>query len=188
MNLILSILIFLQPFFYNTLEKSEYIDWQKNRPLTWDDFKAPVNKNSSAAATTATQITAEFSSKNNMVSFKISCKFSKNESWSASKTDYILMHEQGHFDIAEIYTRKLYKALSNHIQTFPGNIKDLNIIYQNIMEQKDSYQQLYDLETKNSIDKIKQKDWLINIEKILNDLEEYAVYHQNKPKICESIF
>ena len=177
MNILVSLLLFVPPLVFTPVENKEYLDWQKNKPLIWDDFKAPVNKNSSAAATTATHITANFSKKNNIVSFKIACQFSKYDSWAVSKTAYILSHEQGHFDIAEIYTRKLYKALSHHVKTFPGNINDLNIIYQNIMDQKDSFQKLYDLETKHSIDKVKQEEWLLKIERLLNELEEFSNYN-----------
>jgi hypothetical protein len=181
MTILFSLFFFVTPLVFTPVENKEYIDWQKNRQLTWDDFKAPVNKNSSAAASTATHISANFSKKNNVVSFTIACQFSKHESWAVSKTPYILSHEQGHFDIAEIYTRKLYKALTHHVKTFPGNINGLDIIYQNIMDQKDSFQKLYDLETRHSIDKIKQEEWLQKIARTLNELEEFSNYNQNNP-------
>ncbi len=40
--------------------------------------------------------------------------FDRQRSWvkNEAKLDYVLRHEQGHFDIFEVYTRKIRKALS----------------------------------------------------------------------------
>ena len=62
------------------------------------------------------------------------------------KTDYILSHEQGHFDITEIFARKLNEALQNYTFNKKTFRRDINSIYQSIVEQKEEYQKTYDEE------------------------------------------
>ncbi len=181
MQILLSLLL-LFPYIQKTIfDNSEFIKWDKNRPLTWNDFLASPKTNSSVVATTSTQVSIEFFKKNNTLTYRITCRFAKKESWVAVKNDHILKHEQGHFDIAEIFARKLNKAIREHIAKNPGNIKDIDLIYKNLMDQKDHFQNRYDEETQHSIDKMKQEAWLEKIQKLLNDLNEYSNYDQNKP-------
>jgi len=77
------------------------------------------------------------------------------------------MHEQGHFDITEIYARKLDNALREY-NFNPKRFKtDLDEIYKDIMEEKEELQNQYDLETDYSRSKEKQAEWLKKIQKEL---------------------
>ena len=77
------------------------------------------------------------------------------------------MHEQGHFDITEIYARKLDNALREY-NFNPKRFKtDLDEIYKDIMEEKEELQNQYDLETDYSRNKEKQTEWLKKIQKEL---------------------
>ena len=77
------------------------------------------------------------------------------------------MHEQGHFDITEIYARKLDNALRDY-NFNPKRFKtDLDEIYKDIMEEKEELQNQYDLETDYSRNKEKQTEWLKKIQKEL---------------------
>ena len=78
-------------------------------------LKQSTDSNSPNAALTGTNIKFDFSySSETGFKYHITCQFDKNSSWGRVKTDYILSHEQGHFDIAEIYTRKLCKAFREY--------------------------------------------------------------------------
>ena len=90
-------------------KNEELIDWNATNRLTWNDYKGNPDPNSGAAATTTSYLGIEYNFKNNTVTYKIVCRFSKNKSWGMYKTDHILGHEQGHFDITEISARKLNK-------------------------------------------------------------------------------
>lgn len=166
---------FLSPHFYgnNTL-----IDWSADRKLTWNDFKARPDANSPNAALTATNIKFDFSY-NSADGFKyhITCQFDKNSSWGRIKTDYILSHEQGHFDIAEIYARRLNKALKEYKHDVSKANKEINKIYEKVMHELSAAQAQYDRETNFSIDKPEQIRWLIKISDELKSYEEYADYH-----------
>ena len=93
--------------------KKIHIKWNEDRKLTWDDFKAAPLKMGSTAAMTTTHLGFSYSVANGKITYKIDCQFEKNKSWGLVKNDWILKHEQGHFDIAEIFARKLNKSLTN---------------------------------------------------------------------------
>src|SRR3982751_621309 len=105
---------FLFPFIVSARQDDDLIKWSSDRKLRWADYLAQPDTRSSAAATTSTQIGFEYHIRNNNLTYTITCKFSKAKSWGRYKNDYILSHEQGHFDIAEIFTRKLAKSLSKY--------------------------------------------------------------------------
>ena len=94
-------------------KNEELVQWTSAK-LTWADYKAQPDPRSDAAATTTTYLGIEYNINREGFSYKIQCRFSKNRSWGLHKTEYILSHEQGHFDIAEIFARKLHKELSDY--------------------------------------------------------------------------
>ncbi len=155
---------------------NELIPWEENRKLTWTDYKGKPDPNSDAAASTATYIGIEYSMKNNSFSYKITCSFSKTRSWGLHKTAYILAHEQGHFDIAEIFARKLNKEMSQYVFNARSYQKDLKKIYDDVMLEKEKMQNLYDAETNHSIIKEKQEEWLKKIAGLLNEYKTYSEY------------
>jgi hypothetical protein len=154
-------------------ESEETIAWQPARRLSWADFKANPDPTSDAAASTTTLVGIEYNISNNNLGYTINCRFSKDRSWGLHKTPYILAHEQGHFDIAEIFARKLNKAMSEYEFNKKSFQKDLKKIYEDIMKEKEEWQEKYDKETRHSINKQRQAEWL---EKIAKTLDEYAAF------------
>lgn len=145
----------------------EFIEWSPIKRLTWDDYLAKPSSASDAAAITSTALGLEYHVRNNILSYTITCRFSKTRSWGKYKTEYILEHEQGHFDITEIYARKLDDAIRQY-KFNPKKFKtDLDTIYKEIMEEKEEVQNRYDIETDYSRDKEKQAEWLKKIQKQL---------------------
>lgn len=156
--------------------KEELINWQAGRKLTWNDYYGKPDPASDAAASTATYLGIEYSFSNNNFNYKITCSFSKNKSWVRYKNDFVLSHEQGHFDITELFARKLNKAMSEYHFNRNTYRKDLDKIYQDILDEKDNMQDQYDHETNFSRNKEKQIEWLKKIEKMLGELKEFANY------------
>jgi predicted secreted Zn-dependent protease len=110
--------------------------------------------------------------------YSITCVFDKNSSWGRIKTDYILAHEQAHFDIAELYARTLYKQIKAYTFNSSTAQQDVPAMYRKIMKELSEKQQEYDRETDYSRNKEEQAAWLIKIRKELNDLIGYANYPQ----------
>ena len=154
----------------------ELISWSETRKLTWDDYKGSPNPNSDAAATTATYLIISYNFNNGNFSYKIESKFSRTRSWGLHKTAYILSHEQGHFDIAEVFARKLHKKMSAYVFNRRTYQKELKKIYQDILDEKEEMQNKYDKETNHSINKEKQAEWLRKIETMLKETKAWADY------------
>jgi predicted secreted Zn-dependent protease len=160
-----------------SLRYASLIEWTPEYRLVWDDFKARPDVGSPNAALTSTAIKFNFSYGNSSLKYHISCQFDKNLSWGRVKNDYILSHEQGHFDIAEINARRLNRELQGYtVGTTETISKDLNAIYQKNMRELRDMQTLYDSETDFSRNPEKQAEWLKKIKTTLKELEKYADY------------
>jgi len=173
----LILLLSLQfPLFLFSQKDGEFIPWNENRKLVWDDFKAPAQKNGDVAALTATHLGFSYNVVNGKISYSIECRFVKQMSWGLVQNDWILKHEQGHFDIAEIFARKLYKTVSEYTFNKSSFQKDLDEIYKNIVAEKEKFQLIYDTETDFSRRKANQEEWLLKIERELNQNKSWASY------------
>ena len=145
--------------------KDEFILWQENKKLKIQDFKADnkdtikVNRQQFLGAISAIRI--EYSSfqrnKNSVPDFSIKTYFDPNESWMLLKNDYVLQHEQIHFDLTELYARKMRKSVESLRQKNVTNISIYRkkIQHWNIMKEKASNQ--FDADNQDYYIKIGQK-------------------------------
>jgi hypothetical protein len=177
MKMLFAITIIIFPSFFSFSQSNHFIDWRADQKLTWDDFKEKPDAASPNAALTSSMIKYDFGYNNaDGLKFHIYCQFDMEKSWGRAKTDYILSHEQGHFDIAEIFARKLNKAFKNYSPTTTMK-KDINRIYTDLMQQLQDMQAQYDRETNFSINKPQQEEWLKKIKDELSGSEAYAKYN-----------
>lgn len=156
--------------------KEEMLDWREDRKLTWADYKASPERDSDAAASTTTYLLIDYYISRNNFSYKIESRFSKSRSWGLHRTDYILAHEQGHFDIAEVFARKLNKRMSEYRFNLRTYEKDLRQIYEEVTNEKLEMQNRYDRETNHSINKVQQAAWLKKIADMLREYADFAGY------------
>src|SRR5215211_4591981 len=157
-------------------EDEEYIPWAFDRRLSWEDFLCEPKKNSDAVASTSTSLGIAYQIERGQLTYTITCNFSKHKSWGLLKTDYIIAHEQGHFDITEVYARKLYKALQDYQFNKKTYRKDVNEIYQGIVKEKEAMQAAYDGESDHSRNRKNQYEWLQRIGGLLDETVSYASY------------
>lgn len=154
----------------------DYIPWVPEYRLSWDDFLCEPRRNTDAVASTSTALGIAYQITNGKLTYQITCKFSKQKSWGLVKTPYILAHEQGHFDITEIFARKLYQVLQGYRLNRSTFQKDINTIYESIVQAKEAFQAAYDGETDHSRNKRKQEEWVERIDNLLADTQPYAAY------------
>ena len=148
-----------------SLVKDDFILWQENKKLKIQDFKADnkdtikVNRQQFLGAISAIRI--EYSSfqrnKNSVPDFSIKTYFDPNESWMLLKNDYVLQHEQIHFDLTELYARKMRKSVESLRQKNVTNISIYRkkIQHWNAMKEKASNQ--FDADNQDYYIKIGQK-------------------------------
>ena len=176
MKKILAFPVLILPLLVLSQLEEDHIKWQEDRKLTWDDFKAAPLKIGNTAAMTTTHLGFSYNITNGKITYKIECRFEKNKSWGLVKNEWVLKHEQGHFDIAEIFARNLNKSINEYQFNKSSFQKDLDAIYKTVVAGKEKYQQQYDDETDYSRIKVKQEEWLKKIEAELKQTKSWAGY------------
>ena len=88
--------------------------WPHHQKLTWDDFQgSPPKSVSYPSAVSDTGFKYQLVCRNGLLDIDVAAFFSPSGSWVKpdSKTPELLRHEQGHFNMAELYALKLRKAI-----------------------------------------------------------------------------
>jgi hypothetical protein len=158
------------------VETEDIIPWENDKRLAWDDFLCDPKVGTDAVASTSTSLGIAYQLNDGQLKYHITCYFNKEKSWGLMRTDYILAHEQGHFDITEIFARKLNEALQNYQFNKRTFKKDIGQIYQSIVAEKEDYQKTYDAETDHSRNRKVQYDWLEKIDSLLAETQPFANY------------
>ncbi|MFC5048964.1 DUF922 domain-containing protein [Aquimarina hainanensis] len=131
MNKFLAVILFLVFPNDGYVEKFSYAEKSK---LDWSDFRGEPDWNSDFDAVVITGITYQWSYGKDegeiALDYKVDSFCYPSQSWAkiGQRTDYLLNHEQLHFDISELHARILRKRLKDYK---PGkNIRrDLNKMY-----------------------------------------------------------
>jgi hypothetical protein len=158
------------------MAQTDTIPWKDNIKLTWADFKGAPDNASSFFAYTDYMMNIGYSYNESTVSIHLGCYFDRNKSWvrKDKERDSLLMHEQAHFAIAEIFARKARKWLTDTVVN-KSNVSDvINAIYSKASRDCSNYQIQYDNETKHSVIYAKQVEWLNKIYSELNSLKAYS--------------
>lgn len=157
------------------LQKS--LPWTKDFRLQWSNFKGQIPPDRVAVATTASGISYEYSASmlfNEVtVDYTVTAFFYPKESWYKPNLcdDATLAHEQLHFDITEMFARRMRKKMAN--TTFSSNVKqEVKAIYNQILKELDNMQQRYDWETDYSRNRQGQQRWNTYITQALELLEQ----------------
>lgn len=156
------------------------IIWQEGQKLIWDNFKSPVNRKSNPDVAAYTNCGWEFSvvkssNPKSPVTIHIQTLFNEDKSWKDVKkiNDYILLHEQTHFDIAELFVRKFRKMVAEKIITSGDYNKYFKTIYNGISNEYKNFQMVYDRDTRHGMNKEKQAEYNAVIAEELHQLKSY---------------
>jgi len=154
---------------------NDTIYWSPCYKLKWDDFKAKPDTLSKFGAVSNPIIKYHLVSTQKKFTINVICVFIKSKSWSIFKnSDTLLMHEQGHFDIAELFARKLRKCFSEYKFNPVTVAKDIDQLFMINKQERAKMDSLYDKSTNLSRNGKQQMVWneLIKIE--LNKLKNFA--------------
>ena len=143
---------------------SEVVYFSSEKKLKWNDFKGqPVEGRAAAITVSGFGYRARVNTANpdHQLIIQVYCYFNKNKSWvkPGRTTDYILSHEQQHFNIsyiaAKVFQDKLNEAdftLSNYNTLLPQ-------LYNESCAIMNKMQDDYDGETKNGQLRDRQEHW-----------------------------
>ena len=181
----------------------DIIVWSKDYKLKWEDFQGNGDTAKVIGAKCSSTINYDFTPKHgDTLKLVIEADFYKNESvtviWrlkAANDVDQALQHEQIHFDITELYARKVRKMISvliNRAKRHNSNwiMDKFTNLYYKIMIEYMAEQKLFDKDVSffdtpsmktNDVLSVKdieivrnaQDQWRQRVNKKLSDLEAY---------------
>ncbi|MER2996159.1 DUF922 domain-containing protein [Pontibacter populi] len=166
-------------------ENKFFIDWQKD-VLTPSNFTIIPDsiETGKAGAATVTRFLYSFYTKPSsdggvQVNFSVRNTFYRKDSWFKAgfiNDTSLLKHEQMHFDLAELYARKIAKAIAE--KKASKNIKEeLHKITNVLSAELEKQQKLFDEQTEHGLKKEEQVAWhnFIN-----QELERHSAYASKK--------
>lgn len=153
------------------------IYWENSKPLDWKDFQGKPKRNAIGSAEAATGVALKFRYQEDAETaiwtyeYQVQSYFLTKKSWSKAqdRNSYLLAHEQNHFDISELYARKLKRELSKLTPSEKLG-EDAKEIYHRMQVLHASTQSKYDRETKHSLNINEELEWQ---EKIRDSLKQY---------------
>lgn len=158
---------------------SQKIAWQQERKLTWEDFKAVRNvagtKTAAFAYTGISHTVTRSSNPDSYIKIDVETVFDPSQSWKKNENpgSYILQHEQLHFDIAEVFTRKIRKMVAEKVKKSGDYDRIFKKEYQTIYQQYRNFQEAYDRDTEHSVNRIKQDEYTARVIAMLQELKQY---------------
>lgn len=180
MILRLSILLFLFAFNKGIVAQSSaksndsILFWQSDLKLSWDDFKGDVpNKTRPANVSAIMDCGIRSSHKywdGDTPIFEVKAYMKTYTSWSLVSDSLSLKHEKGHFDIHEIYARKIRKSFDslNHLNV--NNVQSYKDIFNKHFVACDEVNEKYEYSNFNEME---QKKWNKKISEKLLELSDY---------------
>lgn len=112
---------------------------------------------------------------NGNIVFSVQAVFQKSKSNIIQNSDYVLKHEQLHFDICELYARKLRKMMLDKDFTKVKNIQnEIQNMYNKVNNEFVRYEEKYDNDTNHGENPAKQKVWEDDVAGQMKDLDQYS--------------
>jgi len=163
--------LFSLGFISSNLDIPKQIEWTPIK-LSVQDFKMNPPKSSAWAGLTTSTISMNTTiDETGKFSFDVHAFFNPSQSWLRVKNDYILNHEQKHFDITEYFARQLKQKLTQmpsgtNYKTEPQKI------FNDINKQDQEMQNLYDDQTDHSINTTVQSVWNNKVDSLLKSIPQ----------------
>lgn len=161
-------------FFFLNKNDLNQIHWKKTTKITWADFKGSSKGQSSHSAMTVVNFSwKELKSQNKIIGLVVQNSFNKKKSWVKikSKNDYLLNHEQKHFDLSEVFARQMIRYLEKESKM---SISRVDKIFRRTNKKRMKMQKEYDKETNHSRNTTNQTIWDEKITDLLEKVSSYS--------------
>lgn len=171
--IIITCLFLLTSFISFSQDKGQELMWGE-RALKWIDFKGTPDNKSEFKAYTTSGMRYIPKYVGDSMHCEIITYFEYYKSWSVSQSEYLLEHEQIHFDITEYHARLFRKELSQHTFTSLSKVgSDLSEMLNRYTQSREKMQDLYDSETNHSKNQENQLKWNEKISDLLKSTEKF---------------
>jgi hypothetical protein len=158
--------------------QNSFMVWDNTKPLKWEDYKSTERPDIYANALTTHKIeifptNVQVDQLNRILNYKsltVKAIFFPNDSWSNSTTDVLLVHENIHFAISELFARKIRKEFSALILKKERSYDAYFDVYKKYWNASRIYQKEFEEVTNNGVNEEENIIWK---QKIDNELKLY---------------
>lgn len=140
---------------------SEGLEWEEGRRLTWDDYTLKVFKNQKGQlAITSVRHSVKGFKTDGVPDFAVKVLFIPVDSWTTDKEDLALLaHEQLHFDIGELFRRKIEKRINSLRKQGEKQKAIYRYVIRKELSEFRKFSKDYDIATKHGRLKAEQEKW-----------------------------
>jgi len=168
---------------YSQVYDSTIIFWDDGK-LTWDSFKGIPNPNYGATAISETGLFYHVFDNDYVAIFVL---FRTSGSYTHEHNEEALEHEQIHFDICELYARKMNKAFHERQNDENFTKEKCQKLLDSIYIEYNNYQEKYDKGCYFGADTLKQKEWEMRVDSEIDELDKYKIdYEALERELIES--
>jgi hypothetical protein len=154
------------------------LEWAPGRQLTWADFRGPTPGGTAAGSGSCVGFEVSWECESVTLVFDVRAVFDPTQSWvrAGSADDALLNHERRHFDLTELFARRLRKqftGLTDPCKDPPSARRVVDGVVIDMYGDWGAAQKQYDADTGGGTEGVRQKAWDLKIEKALDGLREF---------------
>ena len=153
------------------------LHWSASRPLALADFKGRPRPAEAHAALTSATIVAQVACKSGQFTGHVQAAFDPTTSWwrdPATMTPKLLRHEQLHFDITEVYARRLRQKLAAVRVPCAQLGSSFERLSKSVYAEWEKAEEQYDRDTNHGLKPEQQTQWEAQVQQQLAELAEFA--------------
>jgi hypothetical protein len=155
--------------------------WSAENPPSWKEFRGRAKRKGTTAAQTSSGVTYLIQCRQSRFGFAVLATFSPGESWvrpdipgNSVASRQSLRHERTHFDLTELFARRLRKALTGAERICPGREDEVQRVFDRLTEDSRHEQERYDHETAHGMARDAQARWDGKVRASLDSLARYG--------------
>ena len=150
------------------------LPWSADRRLTWRDFQGAAPQEGEEAAKTAYGVYYGWKCNGRELEFLVIAAFHRDQSWvkavvltDSAESRRVLAHEQTHFNIAELYARRMRRRFAGLSRPCRMSDDQLGAEARRILDEERVMQRRYDAETGHGLERREQAAWEVDIRRQL---------------------
>jgi len=153
---------------------SDELYWSNRRQLAWSDFQGKIPDNPILSAAVSVKLKLSYEINKKSISVQLICFLAKKESWYKDTSNYLLNHEQTHFNIGELIIRMMRKQIDSLSKAKNKlSIKEIKAVFDSYSDKLKGMQDLYDNETNHSKVFDAELRWESMVHEELEKLKEF---------------
>jgi hypothetical protein len=153
------------------------LHWSASQPLALADFKSRPKPGEAHAALTSATIVAQVACQGGQFTGHVQAAFDPAASWwrePATATPKLLRHEQLHFDITEVYARRLRQKLAAVRVPCAQLGSAFERLSQGVYAEWEKAEEQYDRDTNHGLKPEQQAQWEAQVQQQLRELAAFA--------------